>query len=306
VTEASDRRNFLAAMARRAARSARTVAKEVGNPAQTVSRYIAELDLDPAAEEAPAAPERRLDATAPSRCASIEDVAALAEEVSLAHQADALSALALPSIRLTPAPKSVADGWLKTNWDGDGEVPVAEIDLSAAALADTPLARLGRLRLYAGQPDAASEQAYGLVPARAIVADRAETEPAGARSVAAAAELTLPRVWSALVTELSLNPTERKAFAELRQRLSESQGVEHDGDGGPQIAFHRLLGYPNETSGAMPPACADAVGGDPEQAHREWRLLAQISSPERERLYFWTRSDALDNGELGPVVAFRR
>lgn len=309
--ESSDRRGFLAAAARRAARSAQAIAKDAGNPARAISRYVAEVDADlaTATEPAPAAPEARLEAAAPSRCASIDDLCALAADHSLAHRQDALRALAVKSARLTPGPEDGADGWLASAtdaWDGDGEVLVAQLALSAAALADTPLARPGWLRLYAGQPDPATAQSDGLVPARAVVADGPEAAPADARPIATRAELTLPRVWNALVTELSLDPTERQAFAELRRRLSETQGVEHDGDGGLGIAYHRLLGYPNETSGSMPAACAVAIGTDPERAHREWRLLAQISGTERARLYLWTRSEALESGELEPVVAFRR
>jgi hypothetical protein len=309
VTE-QDRRGFLAEVARRAAHGARAVAKEAGNPARAMSRYV---DLDPgpatAAEPAPAVPEPRLEAKAPSRCASIEDLCALAADSSLAHREDALRALAVKSIRLTPDPVDGADGWLAgaaDSSDGEGEVLVAQIALSSGALADTPLARPGWLRLYAAQPDSASEQSDGLVRGRAVVAELPEDAPADARPIATTAELTLPRVWSALVTDLSLDPTERQAYTEVRRRLSEAQGVEHDGDGGSGIAYHRLLGYPNETSGVMPAACAVAAGTDPEHAHREWRLLAQISSARRERLYLWTRSAAIASGELEPVVAFRR
>jgi hypothetical protein len=309
--DTSDRRGFLAAMARRAAHGARTVAKEAGNPARAITRYVNELDLDPAtaAEPAPAGPEPRLEATAPSRCVSIDELCALAAENSLAHHADALRALAVKSIRLTPEAMDGADGWIAdaaATWDGEGEVLVAQIALSSVALADTPLAGPGWLRLYVGQPDPASEQSGGLLPARAVIADLPEEAPADARPIATGAELTLPRVWSAPVTELSFDPTERQAYTEVRRRLSETQGVEHDGDGGPRIAYHRVLGYPNETSGGMPAACAVAVGSDPEHAHREWRLLAQISSPGRERLYLWTRSAAIESGELEPVVAFLR
>jgi hypothetical protein len=308
--ESSDRRGFLAAVARRAAHGARAIAKDAGNPARAISRYV-DLDVDPATatEPAPAVPEDRVEAKAPSRCASIDDLCALAADSSLAHREDSLRMLAVKSIRLTPDPVDGADGWLagsEASSDGEGEVLVAQVALSSTALADTPLARPGWLRLYAGQPDSASEQSDGLLPARAMVADRPEDAPAGARPIATRSELTLPRVWSALVTELSLDPTERQAYAELRRRLSEAQGVEHDGDGGPGIAYHRLLGYPNETSGSMPAACAAAVGSDPEHAHRDWRLLAQISSAARERLYLWTRSAAIESGELEPVVAFRR
>jgi hypothetical protein len=74
--------------------------------------------------------------------------------------------------------------------------------------------------------------------------------------------------------------------------VHESQGVEDDGDGGLEIAYQRLLGYPNETTGSMPSECARALD---EWAVRpnQWRLLAQLSGRTGGRLYIWIRDPDL-------------
>jgi hypothetical protein len=304
--EASDRRGFLAAMARRAAQGAREIAKDAGNPGKMIARYV---DLAPEPEDV--APALRPEARAPTRCASIEELRGLVEDCLLSHRTDALEALALPSVRLTPSSPADGAGWLASAaalsrasaGNGEGEILVGQVDLSSVAAAGTEPAQPAWLGLYLGPAPGGPKDAW---PARAVLTDSPEDAALDARPVAAWPELTLPRVWAAPVEDLSLDETERDAYTELRWRLAEAQGLDGDDGGGVHLSYHRLLGYPNETTGLMPAACAVAIASDPEHAHRHWRLLAQISLAESYRLYFWTRSSALERGELEPVVAFRR
>jgi hypothetical protein len=128
----------------------------------------------------------------------------------------------------------------------------------------------------------------------------------------------MPRRWHEAVQELDLDDDEGDAYERLRMRLQNLQGVESDADGGTTIAYHRLLGYPNETTGSMPADCAGAAqewsaaegpgSGDaePATASGPWRLLAQISVGERRRAYVWIRQADLEAREFGHMCAFLR
>ena len=80
-----------------------------------------------------------------------------------------------------------------------------------------------------------------------------------ATPVALGPELVLPRRWHEAVQALGLDDTEADAYDRLRTRAQLLQGVESEDNGGPDIAYHRLLGYPNETTGSMPADCIRAL-----------------------------------------------
>lgn len=216
----------------------------------------------------------------------------------LEDRAGAVHALARHSVRLTPA----ADG----SSSFGGEQYLAQIDLaSVAALeAATQLPADGWLLFSADGVAVVSEQA----------------PDSGSQPLAAAVELSLPRVWSAPVEALGLSTDERTAWQKLRVWLAESQGVElHDSTPG-FLALHRLLGYPDETGGDMPLTCelleAGAELDEPyprmhplarelEEQSRRWQLLLQLSVGEAERVYFWITADDLDAGDFARVRVIR-
>jgi hypothetical protein len=225
----------------------------------------------------------------------------------------------MASLRMTLVEPADADAWILTSeaWIARGdEVLLSLINLEATAVDDCGLPATGWLALFVAAGDAAvgSEvrRAHGVVlDGPAAIAD-------GAQSVALGAELVLPRRWHEAVQALGLDDTEAEAYDRLRTRAQILQGVESDDDGGPGIAYHRLFGYPNETTGVMPQDCvralhdwsaADGLGTDvlgPVLPSHEWRLLAQISVGDRRRVYVWIRRSDLQTGDFGRLCAFVR
>jgi hypothetical protein len=154
--------------------------------------------------------------------------------------------------------------------------------------------------------------------AQGFVLDMPAAISQGAEPVAVGPELVLPRRWHEAVQAVEFDHDEAEAYDRLRARLQGLQGVERDDDGGPGIAYHRLLGYPNETTGSMPGECIDAlrrwsVGDAAEPGplsgalpSLEWQLLAQISVGERRRAYVWIRPSDLEAGVFDRLCAFVR
>jgi hypothetical protein len=125
--------------------------------------------------------------------------------------------------------------------------------------------------------------------------------------------MTLPRVWAAPVQRLRLDALEHDGYLKLRRRIATLQDVELDDGLGAAIAYHRVLGYPNETSGLMPLMCEltsagydadelDGVAEDFGERATRWRLLAQLTVDEEGpwnlgglggRVYFWIDEDDL-------------
>ena len=131
------------------------------------------------------------------------------------------------------------------------------------------------------------------------------------------AELVMPRRWHEAVQSLGFDDTEADAYDRVRARLQEYQGVESDRDGGEAIAYHRLLGYPNETTGTMPAECvySAAAGSTSSETgtavaehseYEQWRLLVQISVGAQRRLYVWIRDSDLQSGRFTQLCAFVR
>ena len=125
----------------------------------------------------------------------------------------------------------------------------------------------------------------------------------------------MPRRWHEAVEALDLDEEEGDAYERLRARLQDLQGVESDNDGGLAIAYHRLLGYPNETTGNMPAQCvtalqdrsgADDLAADPALPSHDWRLLIQTSVGERQRAYMWIHRADLEARRFDRLCAFVR
>jgi hypothetical protein len=227
---------------------------------------------------------------------TLEDLLAHASEVGLAHRRDAIRSLARWSVRLTPA----AGGRSRL---GTAPDVLAEIDLSSVVAPELPT--YGRLRFDA---DAVHH------------VDDAATVGADGESLEATRELLLPRVWSDGVEALALNNEERDGWQALRVWLAERQGVELHDQASGFLALHRLLGYPDETSGDMPLTCellADGAVLDepyprmhpraPEVASRtgRWRLLLQLSTGGLQRVYFWVAAEDLRAGDFSQVQVIR-
>jgi hypothetical protein len=139
-------------------------------------------------------------------------------------------------------------------------------------------------------------------------------------------ELTLPRVWAAQVQALGLDPVEHDGYLRLRRRIAAMQDVELDDGFGRPIAYHRVLGYPNETGGLMPITCeltasgrdaTDLGAADDDVGARagRWRLLVQLTAGaegpwnlggEAGRLYVWITDEDLRAGDFSRVRAIAR
>jgi hypothetical protein len=220
---------------------------------------------------------------------------------------------------MTRAEPTRADAWIVTNdhWITAGdEVLLALINLGAAFAHDCGLPSRGWLALFvkAGDTSAGSEvrRAHG------VLLDLPAAIPDAAEPVGLSPELVVPRRWHEAVQVLTFDDAEADAYQRLRTRLQLLQGVESDEDGGPDIAYHRVLGYPNETTGSMPLACvrapwdcpapdgAESDGEDKVFPSYEWQLLVQISVGERRRTYLWIRLTDLNAGEFHNLCVFVR
>jgi uncharacterized protein DUF1963 len=316
--EISTRRGLLRALARTAARQTREGADALGpgglqgllNPDAPPSDWAEDPTL-----QGPA----RLPARQPERTASLDELLALAHEEGLTQRDNELRGLAMRSLRMTPVEPPHSDAWILTSddWIASGdEVLLAQIKLDATSIHDCELPVTGWLALFVEAADA--EVGSEVRHAHGVLLDLPAAIPHGAEPVAFSPELVLPRRWHESVQALDFDDTEAEAYDRLRARLQLLQGVESDDDGGSGIAYHRLLGYPNETTGSMPSDCVRALRdrsaadgresdlADPLLPSHQWRLLTQISVGQRRRTYVWIRSADLTAGEFGKLCAFVR
>jgi hypothetical protein len=326
----SSRRGFLRSLVRESARSA-----------QEASRLLNSAKNPLAPTEPPAAPQRNapaLERARPvSRTVTVDELLELVDEYGLEGRCDELRGLARHSVRLTSpmvdddpvgawlfAPAAgLLDEAVWPLWSGERLTLVAQLDLTDPALLDVdlPLPGDGRLlflfaALQAPSGELAAHEGAGCVlhvPSPLVAAVGAQLS----------VELTLPRVWSAPVQQLALDPMEHDGYLRLRRRIATLQDVELDDTFGTPIAYHRVLGYPNETSGLMPLTCelvsrgqdARDLGGAPGdvgEASQRWRLLAQLTvsadgpynlGGEGGRLYFWIAEEDLRAHDFSRVRA---
>jgi hypothetical protein len=306
--ETSTRRGMLRALARTAARHARDGVEIVG-PSLEDTSAVAMPPLSPAV------PERR-PARSPERVASVQELLAIAHAEGLTRRDAELRGLARRSLRMTPIEAARAPAWILTaeNWDaGSGEVLLATINLAAISTEERLPAGQGWLTLFVESgtqtTDPEPRRAHGVV-LDAPPALSSPAEPVGLHP-----ELVIPRRWHEAVQALDLDDREAEAYDRLRARLQTVQGVETDDHGGIEIAYHRLLGYPNETSGGMPLDCVrawrdcslpDPPADESGLLSNAWRLLAQVSIGERRRAYVWIHAGDLVGAEFGRLFAFVR
>jgi Domain of unknown function (DUF1963) len=241
-----------------------------------------------------------------SSTASTDDLLDAARELGLESRIGALRGLARRSIRLGPAqgrgseavvfggPVLLTSGVEWPHWQGRPLTFLARVERRQFFF-DTSSLPSG---LQAGHRGAGRVLA---VPEDDPVAVDGPAWPPVRRGGDFAAELVMPRVWSAVVEELGLTEDERAAWETLRARLASDQGTELT-DQVPIEILHRIFGYPDHTGGDMPRICERCAGGEDfvsghhelEQAAARWQLLAQFSAdPELGwtwpgRVYFWT------------------
>ena len=320
--DASTRRGLLRALARTATRHTRDGAAALG-PGGLEALLAGDQPPRAQSEEA-AAPivppmPARVPARAAARAASLDELLALAHGEGLTQRDDGLRALARRSLRMTPIEPGHADAWILTadDWGATGdEVLLALIHLAATSTHDCSLPGEGWLALFVeswdGSTGSKASRAHG------VSLDTPAAIPNGAEPVALSSELVIPRRWHEAAQALEFDDGEADAYDRLRTRLQVLQGLENDDDGGLRIAYHRLLGYPNETTGNMPPQCARAQRersaadevetdpGAPALPSREWQLLAQISVGRLRRAYVWIHQTDLEVGDFGHLWAFVR
>ena len=320
--DASTRRGLLRALARTAARHTRAGAEALGPGG--LQALLAGDEPPSVRSEGGVAPivpamPARFPACAPARAASLDELLALAHAEGLTQRDDELRALATRSLRMTPIEASHADAWILTGegWGATGdEALLALIDLTATTGHECWLPGAGWLALFVESGDGSigseARRAHG------VILDMPAAISNAAEPVALSPELTIPRRWHQAAQALELEESEADAYDRLRTRLQVVQGIESDDDGGLSIAYHRLLGYPNETTGNMPLDCARAQRdwsaadrlesdpGDPGLPSCEWQLLAQISVGERLRAYVWIHQTDLEAREFGQLCAFVR
>jgi hypothetical protein len=321
-SETSTRRGLLRALARTAAQRTRETANIIGpgtlHELLTGGEPPMEGSTAAVAQISPSMPARSR-ARAPLRAVSLGELLSLAHEEGLTERDGALRALASHSLRMTATEAAHADAWIQTSdastAEGD-EVLQALIHLAVTSGHDCELPNEAWLAVFVARGDPSSGSAARR--ARGVVLDMPPAIPDAAEPVVLVPELVMPRRWHYGVQRLDLDETEREAYDRLRTRVQDIQGVENDMDGGPLIAYHRLLGYPNETTGTMPEDCMRAwqqwlaIEGlessliDAEAAWREWQLLAQVSVGERRRTYVWIRQTDLEAREFEKLCAFVR
>jgi hypothetical protein len=314
--ETSTRRGLLRAFARTAARSAREGADIIGPGGLEGLMSGGESLSDEAASAVVASAPKtlmRYPARAPVRAASLDELVALAHEEGLTQRDDELRALARRSLRMMPIEGGRADAWILTSDEGVAvvdEVLLALISLAATRGHGCELPGEGWLALFMdsgdGFADSEARRAHGVVlDMPAAISDAAEP-------VALHPELVMPRRWHEAVQVLDLDETEAEAYDRLRTRVQDLQGVEIDADCAPLIAYHRLLGYPNETTGNMPSECvralsrwrvADRLESNPIEPALAL-LLAQVSVGDRRRAYVWIRQTDLEAGAFEKLCAF--
>lgn len=320
----STRRGLLGALARAAARHTgeRADVPEALGPGG-LNRLLASDDSSAETAAGAALPRShaitvRRPARSPEPEASLDELLILAHAEGLTQRDDELRGLAMRSLRLTIVEPAAADAWIVTSDEWITAVDaalVALINLEAATIHRCGLPTKGWLALFVDADDSAA--GLDVRHAHGVVLDFPAAISDVATPVALGPELVLPRRWHEAVQALGLDDTEADAYDRLRTRAQLLQGVESEDNGGPDIAYHRLLGYPNETTGSMPADCiralhnwsaADEPGTveDPASTSHEWRLLAQVSVGERRRTYLWIRQADLDAGKFDKLGAFVR
>jgi hypothetical protein len=249
------------------------------------------------------------------RTASIDELVEAAKEVGLERRIDALRDLARRSIRVAPAAAAASDAlafgggaalpsgvdW--PHWQGRPLTFLARVERRLFFF-DTGTLPSGFEAIHRGAGRVLA------VKDRDLVAVDGPASPRIRRPGDAAAELVIPRVFSAPVEALELTDDERVAWEALRARLASIQGTELT-DRVPVKIVHRIFGYPDHTGGDMPRVCErcaaghDFVGGhyELEQRAARWELLAQFSAdPELGwcwpgRVYYWINTE----GELWTI-----
>lgn len=218
--------------------------------------------------------------------------------------------------------------------DGRPLACIAQIDLAevAAAMPSTPLPGEGHLAFFFDVAEAPA----GISPvSRSAAAVRHLQRPLTAadqprRQVGLpalpAAELSLPRAFSPLVAELSLEARQVAAWQQLREMLARRQGLPSPEQATQPLLVDRLLGYPDERNVPMALICelaeegVDLSDGLPlagpqtsqaEASSARWRLLLQLTATTslrlggaaHRRLCFWVADEALRAGDLSGVRA---
>ena len=307
--EMSTRRGWLSALARTARSRAQEVSEAVGpGGLPGLLGQVGSLDVGgavgatAASEHVPGAQAAggRDPARAPDRAVSIDELIALAHDEGLTRHDDEIRSLARHSVRMTSVVPRCAEAWINTSdaWlhAPGSELLLAQINLAAAA-PESGLPTDGWLILFAGCDD--ESDGAPVVHAHGVLLDDPAAVTADAEPVALGPETVLPRPWHEAVQEIDFDGTELAAYGRLRERVQDLQGVERDDDGGVNIAYHRLLGYPDETTGSVPSerhVSASEAG--------EWRLLAQISIGARRRAYLLIAATDLAAGTFTNLRAF--
>ena len=306
--ETTTRRGWLSALARTARQRVQEGAEALGP--EGLPGLLAQIDpfSDAGADrsggpDSAAGVTSRRPARAPDRAVSIDELITMAHEEGLTGRDDALRSLARLSLRMTSVVPRCAEAWISTadTWaDVSGaDVLLAQINLAATAVSGSGLPTEGWLVLFAGT-EAEPSGGEGLT-ANGVLLESPAAPPGSLEPVGLGPELMLPRVWSDAVQALDLDDEEADAYDRLRMHVQERQGVELEDDGGWETAYHRVLGYPDDTTGTMPSECAGTTS-DP----AEWRLLAQVSLGEFRRAYLWIRDADLRSGSFENLRAFVR
>jgi hypothetical protein len=330
---ASSRRGFLRSLMRESAKGATEASRLLNVPG-----FPAPPRRPPPPQPVRAQRDQGVDrAKAATATVTIDELRDMAAEHGLEDHLDEIAALARHSVRLT-TPTLQDDpvgawlfeptaGLLEESawplWQGERLTLVAQLDLTDPALRDVdlPLPVAGRLLFLWAAVQAPSGQlaAHGGAGRVLHVPSPGGATPATRLSV----ELTLPRVWAAPVQALGLDPIEHDGYLKLRRRIATIQDVELDDGFGRPIAYHRVLGYPNETGGLMPVTCEltasgrdaidlDAADDDVGVRARRWRMLAQLTAGaegpwnlggEAGRLYLWITDEDLRAGDFSRVRA---
>ncbi len=310
--ETSTRRGWLSALARNARHQVQEGAEAVGPGG--LRGLLAQMDplsdaatdvvtSDPTDYSASDRESARRPARAPERAMPVEELITLAHEEGLTGHVAALRALARLSVRMTGVPPTGADGWVHATDDwvdvSGSEIVLAQINLAATGDYNVGLPTDGWLVVFAGT-DVEPSGGEGF-HAHAVVQEHPAERPPGTEPVALGAELALPRVWNDAVQAVGLDVAATEAYARTRAKLPDLQGVERDDDGGSLIAYHRLLGYPDDTTGTMPSECARRWS-DPS----DWRLLTQVSLGDFRRAYLWIHEADLVAGRFDDLRLFVR
>jgi len=174
-------------------------------------------------------------------------------------------------------------------------VLLAQVALSAPALLGTPLTGSGWLAIFVERVVIEAPTFSPALRANVVRLDQPAALTLTSEAMSMCAHLVLPRVWSEPVRTMDLDADEHDAYVRVRDQLAERQGLEVEHGGGVERSYHRLWGYPDETTGTMPADCAAAVG------EGDWQLLAQVSVGTTKRVYVWIAGDNFDR-----AVAFAR